>query len=285
MPYRGTGNLRSAVRRAAGAAGGRFVVRAPPLGLSVLSPCVRNVEEETGRVAYPGERSSIGREIMSLIPFASSLRRARAAQTDRAGGRSARCYAGARAVLLLAALLTAAALTLAFSTTPQARSDARALTPNYPDTLAVSPTQAAPGAQVTITGTGWDPRLLSNGAPSGLPIIYEAPRPTGNGPTGSGSCSPHCYGKQVGSTSTGSAGCDPCNFTVTTTVPKDAPLGPGAFQTACAAGPVGQQADFTVTRPSAMVPAPPAPPGHAHKHGHNNRHGNAAHPAAHVQRH
>jgi hypothetical protein len=190
------------------------------------------------------------------------------------------------------AALTAAALTLALSTGAQAYAYTPVVNPSYPDQLAISPTQGPPGSQVTITGTGWDPRLLSNGgAASGFPIIYEAPRPTTSGLAGTGACSPHCYGKQVASTSTGSPGCDPCNFTVTTTVPSDAPLGPGAFQVGTAAGPVGQAADFTVTQPNAAVsvlsptsPAqptsgpglptsrPPASPAHGQKHAHKSAH-------------
>jgi hypothetical protein len=234
----------------------------------------------------------------SLILFAQALRGARAQQTylwekgasgagfrtvvrtsvgDCVAGTSGGWYAGPRRVLSLLALFTAAALTLALSASAQAHAYAPALSTSYPDTLAVSPTQAPPGSQVTLTGTGWDPGLLSNGGPasSGLPIIYVAPRPTSSGLGGTGACSPHCYGKQVASTSTGSPGCDPCDFTITTTVPSDAPLGLGAFQVGTAAGPVGQAADFTVTQPNVGVPAAPTParptpPGHVHKHVHKH---------------
>jgi hypothetical protein len=265
----------------------------------------------------------------SLIAFAQALRRARTEQTcpcekraseagfgmvvrtsvaDRADGPSVGWYAGPRRRFSLVALFTAAVLALALSASAQSHTYTPALNPNYPDTLTVSPTQGPPGTQVTLTGTGWDPRVLSNGGPasSGLPVIYEAPRPTSSGLAGTGACSPQCYGKQVASTSTGSPGCDPCDFTVTTTVPSDAPLGPGAFQVGTAAGPVGQEADFTVTQPTASslssapkpsAPKPSAPKpsatnpgstnphrGHAHKRGHKHGHGHAAYPRGDVQR-
>jgi hypothetical protein len=190
----------------------------------------------------------------------------------RAAGASVRRYRGPRRAFSLVALLAPVALALALSASPQARTLTPALNPSYPDSLAVSPTTGPPGSRITITGTGWDPGLLSNGGSgsSGLPIIYEAPRPASSGLAGTGACSPHCYGKQVASTSTGSPGCNPCDFTVTTTVPSDAPREPGAFQVGTAAGPAGQAADFTVTQPTTAVPAPTTaaprtPPGHAEK--------------------
>jgi hypothetical protein len=240
----------------------------------------------------------------SLILFAQALRGARVQQTylcekgapragfgpvvrtwvgDSAAGPSVGWYAGPGRVLSLLALFTAAVLTLALSASTQAHTYTPALNPNYPDRLAVSPTQGPPGSQVILTGTGWDPGLLSNGGPasSGLPIIYEAPRPASGGLGGTGACSPHCYGKQVASTSTGSPGCNPCDFTITTTVPADAPLGLGAFQVGTAAGPVGQEADFRVTRPTAIViaPATSIPPRHGHKHVHRHVHRHGAHRA------
>jgi hypothetical protein len=203
------------------------------------------------------------------VALASSLIllvRARTPVRDHVAGTSARWFTRPRRVLSLLALFTAAAPALAVSASAQSHAHSPALNPNYPDRLAVSPTQGAPGSQVTLTGTGWDPQLLSAPGPqsSGLPIIYEAPRPTSSGLAGTGACSPHCYGKQVASTGTGSIGCNPCDFTVTTTIPSDAPLGPGAFQASSPAGPAGQGADFTVTRPVAQ--APRSPTGYRHKH-------------------
>jgi hypothetical protein len=182
-------------------------------------------------------------------------------------------------VLSLLVLPIAAGLTLGLSAGAQSHAYRPALNRSYPDILAVSPSQGAPGAQVTLTGTGWDPGLLSSGGTgsSGLPIVYASPRPTTSGLAGSGACSPHCYGKQVASTSNGSAGCDPCDFTVTATVPSDAPPGPGAFQVGTAAGPVGQQADFTITQSTASRVTPTR---HGDKHGHKR----AAHRRAHVHR-
>jgi hypothetical protein len=210
---------------------------------------------------------------------------------DRAAGASVGRYAGPRRAFSLLALLAPVALTLGLSASPQARTFTPALNPNYPDSLAVSPTTGPPGTRITITGTGWDPGLLSNSGSgsSGLPIIYEAPRPASSGLAGTGACSPHCYGKQVASTSTGSPGCNPCDFTVTTTVPADAPREPGALQVGTAAGPAGQAADFTVTQATAVVPAPrtaapPTPPAHAQKHAQkqSQKHG---HKAAHKHGH
>jgi hypothetical protein len=176
----------------------------------------------------------------------------RTSLSDRAAATSVRWHARPRRGFSLLGLFTAAALTMALSAGAQSHPSTPAVTPNYPDRLAVSPTHGPPGSQVTLTGSGWDPGLLSDGraASSGLPISYEAPRPTSPGLAGTGACSPHCYGKQVASTSTGSPACDPCDFTITTTVPSDAPPGPGAFQVGTAAGPVGQEADFTVTQPT-----------------------------------
>src|ERR1700760_3278994 len=183
-----------------------------------------------------------------------SVGRAPARRKDPAGVGVMR-FAGPRRVMALLALSCAAGLTLASSASAQSHAYALGLNPQYSDTLAVTPTYAPPGAQVTIRGTGWDPALLSSygSASSGLPIIYEAPRPVSSGLSGTAGCSPNCYGQQVASIAAVSFGCNPCGFMITTTVPSTAPAGPGAFQVGTPAGPVGQEADFTVTQSNVPV--------------------------------
>ena len=160
--------------------------------------------------------------------------------------------AGSRRALLPPALFAAAAaLTLAVSGSAQAQTAAPSAltrapvcTPGqdlkYPNRLAVIPTQGPPRSRVTLRGTGWDPRALrGQGSPDQPPNIFYTDCKPGSA----------IYLKRVGSTGTGSARCDPCHFTVTMTVPSDAPLGRGAFLVA-APIPVGAtvaEADFRVT--------------------------------------
>jgi hypothetical protein len=120
------------------------------------------------------------------------------------------------ALTLVTAVLTFAGMSAASAATACNPAD------EYTPCISVQPTSAAPGQSVTITGTGW----------AALPPDYEIPITFGFTPQGDLIADPV-------ESSTGT-------FTVTVTVPADAPIGATTIETFFGEGSDGLTIPFTV---------------------------------------